>query len=452
MVKFGLRLQRPRRAVVGAGFLKTWDLWIPKNQRASRDNSNPNAAMSMRDADEHHTVYRQDSILTIRDVERKLEQKHTREHIKAGGLFCSHGSEMTFVICSKRTNHFRHLVTAGFRNKSKDEDFPGNGLVPGTSCGCSSRHLDAQALLRDHDYSRQPVVFTEWRDCLRPECCRTVYKAEGMPSVRLEVREKNGKFVSDVVYYREDDGKPCMRVEVLASHKADRDRRAGTEFVEVEAKHVSESFKEAECASSVTLRCEGSCTGHHEVCHPCVERKRIAREQAEAAREQAEAAREQAEARRREEQQREAERWRMTEEARVRRSKAAEEVQRRGAVEAWRRFEEQRQEKARLQNERRREAECEAERVRLAEEARYKEEVRVRIAELDARRAAHEAALACPTSMEVVYTPNFSVSLGTDAPEVSQEEIESLRAARLARQAEAAKAKRRRGPTPSRKR
>lgn len=408
--------------------------------------------MSMRDADEHHAVYRQDSILTIRDVERELEQKHTREHVKAGGLFCSHGSEMTFVICSKRTNHFRHLVTAGFRNKSKDEDVPGNGLVPGTSCGCSSRHLDAQALLRDHDYSRQPVVFTEWRDCLRPECCRTVYKAEGRPSVRLEVREENGKFVSDVVYYREDDGEPCMRVEVLASHTADRARRAGTEFVEVQAYHVAESFKQAGYASSVTLRCEGSCTGHHEICHPCVERKRIARERAEAARKQAEAAREQAEARRREEQQRGAERWRMTEEARVRRSKAAEEVQRRGAVEEWRRFEEQRQEKARLKNERWLEEMRERERVCLAEDARKKEEVRVRIAELDARRAAHEAALACPTSMEVVYTPNFSVSLGTDAPEVSQEEIERLRAARLARQAEAAKAKRRRGPTPSRKR
>ena len=405
----------------------------------------------MRDADEHHSVYRQDSILTIRDVERELEQKHTREHIKAGGLFCSHGSEMTFVLCSKRATHFRHLVTADLAKKSKKEDVPGNGLAPGTSCGCSSRHLDAQALLRDHDYSMQPVVFTEWRDCFKPECCRQVYKAKGRPSVRLEVREENGKFVSDVVYYREDDGEPCMRVEVLASHTADRARRAGTEFVEVEAYHVAESFKKAGYASSVTLRCEGSCTGHYEVCNPCVERKRIARERAEAARKRAEAAREQDKARRREEQQREAERWRVADEARGRRSEAAEEVQRR-RVAGWRFFEGQKQEAARLQNERRREAEREAERVSLAEDARYKEEARVRIAELDARRAAHEAALACPTSMEVVYTPNFSVSLGTDTPEVSQEEIERLRAARLARQAEAAKAKRRRGPTPSRQR
>ena len=308
--------------------------------------------MSMRDADEHHAVYRQASILTIRDVERELEQKHTREHVKAGGLFCSHGSEMTFVICSKRTNHFRHLVTAGFRNKSKDEDVPGNGLVPGTSCGCSSRHLDAQALLRDHDYSRQPVVFTEWRDCLRPECCRTVYKAEGRPSVRLEVREENGKFVSDVVYYREDDGEPCMRVEVLASHKADRARRAGTEFVEVQAYHVAESFKQAGYASSVTLRCEGSCTGHHEICHPCVERKRIARERAEAARKQAEAAREQAEARRREVQRREAERQRIAREQ----------------AEALRIHEVQRRE---------------AERVRMEEDARKTEEAQIWMWEID---------------------------------------------------------------------
>jgi hypothetical protein len=140
-----------------------------------------------------------------------------------------------------------------------------------------------------------------------------------------------------------------------------------------------------------------------------------------------------------------------TREARVRRSEAAEEVQRR-RVAGWRFFEGQKQEAVRLKNERWLEEMRERERMCLAEEAIYKEEVRVRIAELDARRAAHEAALACPTSMEVVYTPNFSVSLGTDAPEVSQEEIERLRAARLARQAEAAKAKRRRGPTPSRKR
>jgi hypothetical protein len=397
--------------------------------------------MSMRDADEHHSVYRQDSILTIRDVERELEQKHTREHIKAGGLFCSHGSEMTFVICSKRTNHFRHLVTADFRNKSKDGDAPGNGLVPGTSCGCSSRHLDAQALLRDHDYSRQPVVFTEWRDCFKPECCRQVYKAEGMPSVRLEVREENGKFVSDVVYYREDDGEPCMRVEVLASHKADRARRAGTEFVEVEAHHVAESFKKAGYASSATLRCEGSCTGHYEVCHPCVERKRIAREQAEARRREVQR-REVAELRRRVYAREQAE-------ARARQREAYAEVQRREAVEWHRREDARKTEEARQRNEQRREAE----RVRLAEDARKTEEVRVRIAALDAESAAHEAKRAeVVASMEVVYTPNFSVSLGTDTPEVSQEEIERLRAARLARQAEAAKAKRRRGPTPSRQR
>jgi hypothetical protein len=346
--------------------------------------------MSMRDADadEHHTVYRQDSILTIRDVERELKQKHTREHIKAGGLFCSHGSDMTFVICSKRANHFRHLVRADSHNKSKNGDAPGNGLAPVTSCGCSSRHLDAQALLRDHDYSRQPVVFTEWRDCFRPECCRTVYETEGRPSVRLEVREENGKFVSDVVYYREDDGEPCMRVEVLASHKADRARRAGTEFVEVEAHHVAESFKKAGYASSATLRCEGSCTGHYEVCHPCVERKRIAREQ---------------------------------------------------AVEWHRREDARKTEEARQRNEQRREAE----RVRLAEDARKTEEARVRIAALDAESAAHEAKRAeVVASMEVMPTPNFSVTLGTDAPDVSQEEIERRRAARRARQA---KAKRRRG-------
>lgn len=383
------------------------------------------------DNDEHHAVFRQDTVLTMRDVERELAQGRTRGDIKAGGLYCSHGSEMTFCICTTKTNHFRHVVAAA----------PGNGAGKGfgnsaNGCGCSSRHLDAQTLLRDHDYAKQPVRFTEWRDCLKPGCCKTVFEASGeAPTVRLEVREKKGKFVSDVVYYREDDdgaAVPCMRVEVYATHKADRSRRAGTEFVEVVAQHVVETFMMAGNSSPITLRCEGSCTGTYEVCQPCVERKRLAREQAEARRR--EALRQEAERRERAKQQ-EAERRRAYAEEELRQ----EERRRQHEAEAERRRKEA-EERRRREEAERREAEerrREAERVRQLEDERKREEERVRIAALDAARAVREAERAkVAASMEVATLPSFRVTLGTDAPKMSQEEIEQRRAERMARRAE----------------
>ena len=360
----------------------------------------------MLDGDEHHSVYRQDSVLSISDVEREmhlklpfLTKKGARDDIKAGGLFCSHGSRMTFVISENRKNHFRHVVAP----TAREGNYGGGSSAP-TSCGCSSRHLDAQALLRDHDYSKQSVAFTEWRDCKKPECCKTVYTATGALDVRLEVRENQGKFVSDVVYY--SDNEACMRVEVYATHKADRDKRVGTEFVEVSAQHVAESFK-AVIGATIVLRCEGSCTGQYEACVPCAERKRVEREQAEARRQRKRVEREQAKA------------------------------------------EEARRERKRVEREQA-EAEEEAERQRLRrEDAEQKQaEKRAKTAAMDAARAAREAERAVVVAaMQVELTPSFRVTLGTDVPKISQEETDRRRAERMARQAERAakQARRRRG-------
>ena len=391
----------------------------------------------MPDDDEHHTVYRQDSVLTIGDVERELRSKRTltkkqaRDDVKAGGLFCSHGSEMTFVISEHRKNHFRHVAAPTARPSN---NHGGNAT---TACGCSSRHLDAQALLRDHDYAKHPVAFTEWRDCKKPECCKTVYMATATGAaldVRLEVREQQGKFVSDVVYYEGNEA--CMRVEVYATHKADRDRRAGTEFVEVSAQHVVESFKGA--IGTIVLRCEGSCTGRYEACVPCAERQRAKRAEAEARRQRAAEERVRKEERLRQWRVAEAERKRVAEE--VRRQREAEAAERKRVAEEVRRQREaEAAERQRAEEQREREAE------RLRREAWHQRTVAEhdRIVALDNARAAREAERAeVAKTMEVAPMPQFSVIMGTDAPKVSQEETERRRAERMARQAVAAAAKR----------
>ena len=319
---------------------------------------------------------------------------------------------MTFVMFKNdyKTNHFRHVSLSG--SKTSGGGFSdGTSAQPPIQCGCSSRHLDAQALLRDHDYTTQPVVFTEWRDCKKPSCCKTVYTATGEIEVRLEVREQGGKFVSDVVYYK--DGKARMRVEVFATHKADRIRRVGTEFVEVRAEHIVESFKNAG-TSPITVRGEDSCTGQYDVCLPCAERRERERLQAEARR--VHAAKLAEERRRLEAEEREENKQRL-----VHAAKLAKERHRLEAEE-------------REKNKQRREAEMEKERVKTAALDAEREAER-------AEREANRAAVAA--GMLVKPTPNFSVTLGTDVPDTSQGEIDRRRKERMHRRDAAVQAKRR---------
>lgn len=378
--------------------------------------------------DEHHAVYRQDRMVSIQDVMREheagisrgLSKKYVRKDVKAGGLFCSHRSLMTYVVCSDKANHFRHVVARGVASGG-----PGGGT--GSVCGCSSRHLDAQIVLRDHDYAACPLVFTEWRDCKLPGCAKQVYTAGAGVAVTLEVREQGGKIVSDVVY--SEEGEPRFRVEVWASHRTDRTRRSGLAFAEVAAEHVLSSIGKG---MSAVLRCEAPASGELEVCRPCADSRR-AREEA--------AAREKELIRQREallRRQRAEEARRRAEEARAAEVTAE---QRRAAAE------QRRAEEARAAEQRRAAAE-----QRRAEEARAAEQrVRVeleRVSKLEAASAAFAAKRAeAAERMAVASTPSFCVRLGTDFEQVGPEEVERRRAERLARRAaqQSGKKKRRRG-------
>ena len=175
--------------------------------------------------EEHRCVIRQDKLLRIEDVERELKAGKLRKHIKAGGLFCSEGHCMTFVICENKRNHFRHVCLPAIKG--------GSNIIPSGSGGCSSRHLEAQALLRDHDYRVRPVEFGEFRACKRSEHTKVVFTAAGDVDVKLEVRESSGKFITDVLFYKHRV--ETMRVEVFATHKTKRSSRVGIEFVAVAA-------------------------------------------------------------------------------------------------------------------------------------------------------------------------------------------------------------------------
>ena len=233
--------------------------------------------------DQHDTVYRQnDGLLTIAKVKQEIDNGHSREDIMAGGLRCSHGSKMTYVDPKTKQLHFRHFPVA--RDPSRADTQSNDAHGPSARCPCSSVHMDAQALLRDHDYAKRPVRFTEWRDCYQPECCKTVFTADTRLVVKLEVREQGGRYVSDVEFYEYDKGPRLAIVEVYATHRADRERRQGLTFFEVRALHILEAFQRTPPGQPIVLRCEGASSGTYDVCQPCRERERQQEGWAEAAR------------------------------------------------------------------------------------------------------------------------------------------------------------------------
>jgi hypothetical protein len=456
----------------------------------------------MASSDEHHAVYRQDRVITIKDVKREIEEGRSRGDIVAGGLFCSHLSEMTFVIGKKknkngeaRATHFRHLRKPD-PLKVDDRDPLGNGNLTDAPCGCSSRHLTAQVLLRDLDYSKYEVRFTEWRDCKNPACCKTVYRSSSwsgrLTRAELEVREACGKFVSDVVFYNGKATEPAWRAEVWASHRTDHARRAGYDHGEVKAEHVIESFErvmrkpfnyrqtfrvdfrdkdkakalgaewdgnkntwftrteKARVALQkagfqhtghtplprITLRCEGSATEQYDVCEHCAEQKRKHKQEqlAEQERKRAE------DAERREQQRVQEERWRAVrvEKEQRRADERAKERERQRVEEEQRRAEEEKeeQERQRVEEEQRR---AEEEKKRLEDEERA--QARKRSEALQADRDVKAK------SMQVECTSGVWIA-GTNAVGMSQDDIDKARAARLARKAESkqtSREKRKRG-------
>jgi len=384
----------------------------------------------MSSVDKHHAVYRQYSnrpngLITIRDVEKELREQHTRGDIKAGGLYCSDKCLMTFVICSDKSNHFRHVSLVGPKTP---RTITSSTQPPPVQCGCSSKHLDAQALLRDHDYKTQPVAFKEWRNCKQSDCCKTVYTATGTGDLKvlLEVREYGGKFVSDVVYY--EDGEARMRVEVLATHKADRVRRAGTKFVEVSADHVVASFKKVK--GCIVLRCEDSCTGKHEVCLRCAEQRQLEHRQAAAAREAARA----------EEQRRFWLARASAQQAKFREDRRRAD-QKRAALDAERErerldFEVQKRERARAHAAAERDRIAALEARAAAAAAAAQEAARAEAKAAAAQREAKRDQDAASTAEAMAVTPKImSITLSTDVPPMSHEETEKRRRERMEREA-----------------
>jgi hypothetical protein len=154
-------------------------------------------------------------------VANNLSRDVARKIVKAGGLFCSHGAEMTFAVCRERRSYFRHV-----KCNIGDED-DGKVVASGKQrdgavcCPCSTDHLEAQVALRDHDYTRTPISFKVYRACKIHS--DVVFSAGPGVRVALETRELDaGKrlFVTDVAYMHTDSQVVLHRVEVLRTHKA----------------------------------------------------------------------------------------------------------------------------------------------------------------------------------------------------------------------------------------
>ena len=225
--------------------------------------------------DQSDEVYRQNRsndsphVFHIEDVLRELERGHSRNEIKAGGLFCSHKTEMTFVIPTGRNAHFRHLLPKV--QSARDVRTGETGARP--TCPCSKDHLKAQVMLRDHNYQAKPVKFTVFRDCRK--CSQVVYLADDHVFVNLETREVDEcghRFVTDVVYRSKSDGAIEQRIEVWRTHKTTPSNRQGREYLEVRCDHVLRMLN-GTGDDTIRISCETPVHGMP-LCVPCHNKKR----------------------------------------------------------------------------------------------------------------------------------------------------------------------------------
>ena len=406
--------------------------------------------------DEVHAVYRQNQTSSapyVIDIDEAcfefkahvgngLSGGVARKIVKAGGLFCSHGAEMTFVVCKERRSHFRHVK----RNSGEDDgrvvasEKQRDGAV---CCPCSTDHLEAQVALRDHDYTKTPVLFKVYRECKIHS--DVVFSAGPDVRVALEVRELDaGKrlFVTDVAYTSAGSQRTLHRVEVLRTHKASTTNRENRPFLEVRAEHVLyELHMPRVPGSGVVLRCERIGSTAAPPCVPCAQAaaKRAARaERLARARAAAEA---------------EAEDERVCrefelhykfnisyeteaaeEEAKARaEAEAKAKAEARAKAEADARAKAEADAKAKAEADAKAKAEAEA-KARAESDARAKAEADAR-AKAGAKEMAYNTKrMEAAASMMVVPKPTC-VTIGTAMPEISQEEIDRRRKERMQRQA-----------------
>ena len=322
-------------------------------------------------ASDDHTifVYRQGTggatLPEVLSIEQALQEHHAhlttksateaRNCVRAGNLFCSHGHEMTYVICNARTSHFRHIGSAETHgNLSKNCQ-----CLREHTGGESGDHLRAQNALIEHDYTRT-ISFTDFFHC--KQHTRLAFEATSEVYAEKEVREvdENGRrFVTDVVYRSRTDHTIMCRIEVWRTHRTDSSSRAACHYLEVRCDHLLEALNRSN-TTQISVRCETS-TISLDRCELCKQEQEKQEKEAERCRiEEAERVRIKETERVRSE---EAERCRIEEEERVR-SEEAERV----------RIKEMEQERNRLLHVRLRQQQSEAEWAeKRATEAKWSE-------------------------------------------------------------------------------
>ena len=238
------------------------------------------------DDQNYNTVFRQTpngpEVITLCQVIEEQNAGKSRNAIKAGGFVCCLGHPMTYASGAVIRPYFRHDTSKSRKTVSTTQS-----MQTHVGCGMSPQHLDAQIYLRDNDYQKRTLHFSQWRKCgLHTD---TAYTAKGNVHASLEVRMENGRFVSDVAFwpdkqtYQADDQKTHvqMHLEVEASHKADGERRQNIVYLELKADHIIDKFVEANSKSldEIYLRCEGR---SEKRCFDCEEAKRRREEAKEA--------------------------------------------------------------------------------------------------------------------------------------------------------------------------
>ena len=200
----------------------------------------------------HEAVYRNGTVYTVYDLKKDLQSAWDaaqRRRITAGKMYCPHGHRMTYVENRATATgvYFRHMPRCPTTDVNSDSDLLDPDLLgeflPSTEdCTSNTSHIPAQGLLLNHDYVSYPVHMTGWRACKKHT--HTFLELSGPLVVKLEVRERNSRtghiIVSDVAYRRTAESDVFFRIEVCATHKANRGTRSGIPFAEVFSDHIME--------------------------------------------------------------------------------------------------------------------------------------------------------------------------------------------------------------------
>lgn len=315
---------------------------------------------------------------------------------------CTHGHRLFFVRQSRTgsTAHFRHAASG-----AANEAASGASESATVACGCSRLHIEAQSILYEN-IGRLRV--RSWRRCGQHAAglwCAT----EGARVVLEKSDVFAGRRVRyDVAVYGADGLEKVIEVRHTSETRPER-RPANT--IEVDAGEIVREFAKNEGVVFVDNLMRES--------DECPECKAKAAEAAEAARIEQDQRRLRLAAER----------------LAAARVKEAEQMKRVQMAEAVRAAQARRMAEA-AQAAQKAEAVRVAQARRMAEAAQKAEAQRLRFAALDAvsagfaKRRADVAQLA-----EVEPTPGFSRTIGTDVPEVSQEEIDRRRKERMDRQA-----------------